>query len=287
LSRANQAIESGAIKNEIAPVSVVMISLNESHNIDEVCLNLKGWAKNIFLIDSYSSDDTVEIALSHGVHVVQNKFLGFGDQWNYALDNLNIDTPWTMKLDPDERLSDELKINLRNEMLRSNSAAFSIDRRLWFMERPLPIYQNIVRVWRTGKCKFSDVTVNEYPIINGDISKVNGNLEHFDSPNLEHWLNKQNKYTTLEAVIAFKQQRLSDEALLLGTPLQRRMWLKKNFYKLPFRYLILFLYYWLICGVWRAGSVGYMWCRLRTDIMRIVDYKRKEMKIKAINKEKI
>ena len=270
-----------SINNEIAPVSVIMISLNESHNIDEVCHNLKGWAQNIFLVDSFSSDDTIKIALSHGVHVVQNKFLGFGDQWNFALENLDINTPWTMKLDPDERLSNELKINLRNAMLNSNSDAFSIDRRLWFMERPLPIYQNIVRIWRTGKCKFSDVPVNEYPMINGDISKVNGNLEHFDSPNLEHWLEKQNKYTTLEAKIAFEQGKLSDEAILLGTSLQRRMWLKKNYYKVPFRYFSLFFYYWVFCGVWRAGSVGYMWSRLRTDVMRLVDYKKKEMELKA------
>ena len=271
----------GDINNKIAPVSVIMISLNESHNINEVCHNLKGWAQNIFLVDSFSSDDTIEIALSHGVHVIQNKFLGFGDQWNFALENLDIDTPWTMKLDPDERLSDELKMNLRNAMLNSNSDAFSIDRRLWFMERPLPIYQNIVRVWRTGKCKFSDVPVNEYPIINGDISKVIGNLEHFDSPNLEHWLEKQNKYTTLEAIIAFEQGKLSDEAILLGTSLQRRMWFKKNYYKVPFRYFSLFFYYWAFCGVWRAGSVGYMWSRLRSDVMRLVDYKKKEMELKA------
>ena len=271
----------GGINNEIAPVSVIMISLNESHNIDEVCHNLKGWAQNIFLVDSFSSDDTIKIALSHGVHVVQNKFLGFGDQWNFALENLDINTPWTMKLDPDERLSNELKINLRNAMLNSNSDAFSINRRLWFMERPLPIYQNIVRIWRTGKCKFSNVSVNEYPIINGNVSKVNGNLEHFDSPNLEHWLEKQNKYTTLEAIIAFEQGGLSDEAILLGTPLQRRMWLKKNYYKIPFRYFLLFFYYWVFCGAWRAGTVGYMWSRLRSDVMRLVDYKKKEMEIKS------
>jgi len=268
------------IDNVVAPVSVVMISLNESHNMNDVCLNLKGWAKHIFLVDSFSSDDTIEIALSHGVHVVQNEFLGFGNQWNFALENLDINTPWAMKIDPDERLSDELKVNLRKAMLSGNSDAFSLDRRLWFMDRPLPIHQNIVRVWRTGKCKFSDVSVNEYPIIDGSISKVSGNLEHFDSPNLEHWLAKQNKYTTLEAVIAFEQGKLSDEPILLGTTLQRRMWLKKNFYKLPFRYLILFFYYWIFCGVWRAGSVGYMWSRLRTDVMRLVEYKRKEMEIK-------
>tara|TARA_B110000008_G_C16974874_1_gene565435 strand:- start:1003 stop:1785 length:783 start_codon:yes stop_codon:yes gene_type:complete len=257
-----------------------MISLNESHNIDEVCRNLKGWAQNIFLVDSFSADDTVKIALKHGVKIIQNEFQGFGNQWNFALENLDIDTPWTMKLDPDERLSDELKINLRNKMLESSSTAFSVDRRLWFMGKPLPIFQNIVRVWKTGQCKFSNVLVNEYPIINGNISKVRGSLEHFDSPNLEHWLNKQNKYTSLEALISFNNKELSEKPVLFGSSLQRRMWLKKNYYKIPFRYLILFLYYWIFCGLWRAGSVGFMWCRLRTDVMRLVDYKRKEMQLK-------
>ena len=264
-----------------------MISLNESHNIEKVCENLSGWAKDVFLVDSFSDDDTVEIAKSKGVHVVQNEFKGFGNQWNFALENLEIDTPWTMKLDPDERLSDELKDNLRNQMLTSNSCAFSLDRRLWFMGKPLPIYQNIVRVWRTGQCKFTDISVNEYPIISGDVSRVRGTLEHLDSPNLEHWLEKQNKYTSLEADIAFRRGKMADDTIFFGSSLQRRMWLKKNFYKLPFRYLILFLYYWLLCGVWRAGPVGFMWCRLRSDIMRLVDYKRKEMKIRATNKEKI
>jgi glycosyltransferase involved in cell wall biosynthesis len=62
-----------------------MISLNEGHNLDAVLRNLTGWARQVFLVDSYSQDDTVDIALRYGVHVVQRKFLGFGDQWNFAL----------------------------------------------------------------------------------------------------------------------------------------------------------------------------------------------------------
>src|SRR6202163_4732475 len=91
------------------PVAVVMISLNEAQNMEGVLQNLKGWAQEIFLVDSYSSDGTVDIALRHGVNVVQRRFRGFGDQWNFALRELPITAPWTMKLDPDERLPDTLK----------------------------------------------------------------------------------------------------------------------------------------------------------------------------------
>ena len=101
----------------VAPVAVVMISLNEAHNMEAVLENLKGWAQEVFLVDSYSQDETVDIALRYGVHVVQRSFRGFGDQWNFALRELPITAPWTMKLDPDERLSDELKANIAQEPL--------------------------------------------------------------------------------------------------------------------------------------------------------------------------
>ncbi len=91
-----------------------MISLNEAHNMEAVLQNLAGWAQEVFLVDSYSADDTIDIALKHGVQVVQRRFRGFGDQWNFALQELPITAPWTMKLDPDERLTDELKASIES-----------------------------------------------------------------------------------------------------------------------------------------------------------------------------
>jgi hypothetical protein len=281
------SLESNAGKSETlgcwqpgsAPVAVVMISLNEGHNMEAVCQNLAGWAQEVFLVDSYSRDDTIDIALGHGVHVVQRKFLGFGNQWNFALHELPITAPWTMKLDPDERLSDELKANLLVAMQRSDTNGLSLVRRLWFMGRALPVRQTLVRVWRTGLCRFTDVAVNEHPIVEGPITHVAGDMQHHDSPDLDHWLEKQNRYTTAEAIIAYSKSPLADTPRLLGSALQQRMWLKKNFYRVPFRYSLLFLYLWLWKGTWRTGWVGYAWARLRSDVMRLREYKRKEMEI--------
>ncbi|MCX7858353.1 MAG: glycosyltransferase family 2 protein [Deltaproteobacteria bacterium] len=263
----------------IAPVSVVMISLNEGHNMRNVLENLKGWAQEVFLVDSYSQDDTVDIALSYGVYVVQRRFTNFGDQWNFALQMLPIKAPWTMKLDPDERLSEELKSNIVDTLKRYDIAGISVRRRLWFMNRSLPVYQTLVRIWRTGRCHFSDVAVNEHPIVEGKVINVDGYLEHYDSPDIEHWIEKQNRYTTLEAIMAFKNEPLADTPKFFGTPLQRRMWLKKNFRKIPFRFFLLFLYNYLIQGAWRAGWVGYAWARLRADVMRFREYKLREIEI--------
>ena len=266
-------------KSGSAPVAVVMISLNECHNMEAILQNLKGWAHEVFLVDSYSRDNTLDIALRHGVHVVQRRFRGFGDQWNFAMQELPITAPWTMKLDPDERLTVDLKENLEAAMKRNNADGFSMERRLWLMGCALPVRQQLVRVWRTGKCHFTDVSVNEHPILEGTIELVSGDMEHHDSPDLEHWLEKQNRYTTAEAISAYNRSPLADTPHLIGSVLQRRMWFKQYFHHLPFRYSLLFLYHWLWLGAWRAGWVGYAWAKLRSDVMRFREYKLREMEL--------
>lgn len=273
-TRANLSSHRGA-----APVAVVMIALNEAHTLEAVLRNLEGWAQEVFLVDSYSTDGTVDIALRHGVHVVQRRFRGFGDQWNFALRELPITAPWTMKLDPDERLTASLKHAIEQAIAEGQADGLSVYRRLWFMSRPLPAGHDLVRVWRTGRCRFTDVAVNEHPIVTGVLRHVDGELEHHDSPDLEHWLDKQNRYTTAEAVASYRAQKLADKPRLFGTPLQRRMWVKRHFMKLPFRYLALFLYHYLVLGAWRTGWVGYAWSRLRTDVYRLWEYKLREMRL--------
>lgn len=270
-------------KPGVAPVAVVMISLNEGPNMEAVCRNLEGWAQEVFLVDSISQDDTVDIALRHGVYVVQRRFQGFGDQWNFALRELPITAPFTMKLDPDERLSDQLKQEIINTLSRTctttDADGFFVNIRLFFMEQPLPVRLRLLRLWRTGKALMSDVLVNEHLQVRGSLAELKHDIEHHDSPDLDHWLDKQNKYTTAEAVATYNRHKLSDEPRLCGSPLQRRMWIKKHYVKFPFRYVALFLYHYLVLGAWRAGWVGYAWSRLRCDVYRLCEYKLREMRI--------
>lgn len=256
-----------------------MITLNEAHNLSAVLDNIQGWAEEIFIVDSYSSDDTVDIALRYGAHVVQRAFRGFGDQWNFALENLPITSRWTMKLDPDERLSDELKNSMLKALGEDKFDGYGLTRRLWFMGKPLPITQSLVRIWRTGKCRFTNVAVNEHPVVNGEITSLDGYLEHLDSPDLTHWYFKQNKYTTAEALMRFRSEQFSDVPSLFGTPFQRRMWIKAHFLQLPMRYHALFFYHYFFLGAWRAGRVGYIWAGLRVEVFRAIEYKLREMRI--------
>lgn len=260
-----------------APVAVILIALNEAHHLEETLKNLMGWAQEVFLVDSFSADDTVDIALRHGVHVVQRKFSGFGDQWNFALQELPITAPWTMKLDPDERLTPRLKTSIESMIQAGDQDGIIIQRRLWFMGERLPVCQSLLRVWRTGTCRFSDVLVNEYPEVSGRLATAEGEMEHHDSPDLDHWFTKQNRYSTAEAITKYEGRSLAAKPRLLGTSVERNMWLKHNFWKFPGRYVILFLYHLIVLGAWRIGRVGWIWSRLRTEVYRSMEYKWYEM----------
>jgi len=259
------------------PVAVVMISLNEAHNMRAVLNNVSGWAQEVFLVDSCSKDETIDIALEFGVHIVQRTFRNFGDQWNFALRQLPISAPWTMKLDPDERLTDNLKKSI-NSIIKNNSTdGIILQRRLWFMGKILPVNQSIIRLWRTGNCRFTEVAVNEHPIVNGKIINAEGYLEHHDSPDLDHWIIKQNRYTTMEAINQYKGGALSVIPSFFGTKLERRMWIKRNFWNIPGRYIILYFYHLFILGAWKAGKVGVHWSHLRVEVYRMWEYKKYEI----------
>ena len=261
-----------------APVTVIMITLNEGHQLQEALSNLKGWASSVFIVDSYSSDETISIALQNGVSVVQRKFKGFGDQWNFALSTAPVFTPWVMKFDPDERMDNTLKDSLTKCMsIESDYNSIAITRRLWFINRPLPVRQSLVRLWKAGYCKFSDVPVNEHPIVVGKSIFADGELQHFDSPHLDHWLNKQNKYTTAEAINQATSKVLSARPSIFGNKLEMRMWLKKFFWWFPLRFQFLFLYHYFYLGTFRAGQAGYIWSKLRVFVYQLWEFKYKEI----------
>jgi len=261
------------------PVTIIMLTLNEEHHLPEAIKNVKPWAEEIFIVDSCSTDGTVDIALEHEVKIVQRPFTNFGDQWNFALGRLPIKTPWTMKLDPDERVTPELFEEM-GRAIQSKDACdgYWIPRRLWFMGKPLHVKQDVLRLWKTGKCRFSDVIVNEHPLINGKIGKLKSIIEHFDSNNLHHWMDKQNRFTTMEAIMKVDGNRLSTKPKLLGNTLERRMFFKKYFEYIPFKFQLLWIYLMIIEGVWRDGDAGRTWAHLRVEVMRMKEFKYKEMK---------
>lgn len=259
-------------------IAVILITRNEAENLVGALENVRGFASEVWVLDSYSTDDTVGVAIAHGAQVAQRSFRGFGDQWNFALEHLPVRAAWTMKLDPDERLSSNLKASIAEAIAHDQVDGLSVRLSLWFMGRPLQVHQTMLRVWRTGTCRFTDVSVNEHPLVSGRISKASGDLIHLDSIDLHSWFDKQNHYTTAEAFNAVTGAKLGVAPALFRGPLPRRMWLKQNFGRLPFRYAFIQGYCLLVRGAWRSGSVGVTWSRLRADVHRMIGTKILEMR---------
>jgi len=260
------------------PITVIMLTLNEEYHLPGAIENVKEWAEEIFIVDSLSTDRTVDIALEHGVKIVQRPFANFGDQWNFALERLPIKTAWTFKLDPDERLSPELKSEIRALLEgRHQHVGYEMDRRLWFMGQPLHVLAPVLRLWRTGKCRFSDVIVNEHPLVDGSVGKLKRIMEHLDSRDLHHWCDKQNRYTTMRAIENARGASLSANPKLFGNSLERRMFFIKLFFHIPLRYLLQWLHEVILRGAWRSGRTGLTWARMRVEVRRMVEIKSREI----------
>lgn len=261
-------------------LSIVLITLNEAHNLERFFKSINGWVRNIFVIDSYSSDSTIDICLKFGAKVYQRRFDNFGNQWNAAIKIPEIKTKWVMKLDPDEIVTENLKKNINSKLRNSEDGTdgFYLTRKLFFFNKMLPVEQKHLRIWRNGKCLFTNSLVNEHATVIGETSSIKGYFEHHDSPNLEHWFSKQNKYTTAEATSFVKEMELAIEPNIFGNSTERRMFIKKHFFRFPFRYIILFIYHYLFLRTFISGKEGYYWSKLRTNVYQMIEYKIYEMK---------
>ena len=265
-------------------IAVLMITLNEAHNLEDIINQLQCWASEVFVVDSFSSDNTIDILKRYNIIYKQRKFTNFGDQWNYALNCFDIKSKFTMKLDPDERLTKKFKDLIAQDLKNQYYQGYSFDRILYFMGKELPITQEVTRIWLTGKAKFTDVLVNETPVIEGHIKKLGGKLLHMDSPNLEHWYAKQNQYSTSEAIAKLEKKDFPFKPSLFGDRNNKRMWVKKNFSNIPGRFLLLFFYYYILKGLFLAGKEGFIWSHLRSEVMRMREYKYYELSKKKNEK---
>lgn len=262
------------------PVTVIMLTLNEEFNLPGAIESVKDWAEEVFVVDSCSVDKTVDVALGHGVNIVQRPFTDYGDQWNWALKRLPIKTPWVMKLDADERVSPKLKQEIAAAIaVDPREHAFRVPVRLWFMGKPIHARICVVRLWRRGKARFSNVIVNEHILVDGATARLRNYIEHHDSPDLHHWWDKQNRYTTMRAIEIVKGQKLSAEPKLFGTALERHMFFIKVFFRILFRYQLQWIHELFIRGTWRDGWIGLTWTRLRINVRRLCELKVREMRI--------
>jgi len=194
-------------------LSVILITRNEEANLDDCLASLEGIAQQIVVVDTNSTDRTLEIAKNYGATLAQPlDWPGFGPQKNRALDLATGD--WVLSLDADERLTPALKSEILTAVNHSAHVdCFAIPRLSWYCGRFIrhsgwsPDY--VDRLFKRGTARFSDDLVHERLIPNGQVAKLNNPMLHYSFMNYSQVLQKLDRYSTASAEQAFAKGKTS------------------------------------------------------------------------------
>ena len=169
-------------------LTVLILTYNEEVNLPVTLASVCGWAGHVAVVDSFSTDKTVEIAADFDVPVYQNHFEHWASQRNWGFDNVPINTEWVLWLDADEQVTPELaqEITEALTMVEKDVAGFYMDRHFFFMGRWLkwggyaPNW--VLRLCRPDRTRLIPAGDREYFRIDGEARYLKGYLHHEDPP---------------------------------------------------------------------------------------------------------
>ena len=252
-----------------AGVSVLVPTLDEELNLPE-CLRSVEWADEVFVVDSFSQDRTVELARSSGATVVQHAFESYSRQKNWALDTLPFRNDWVLILDADERATSGLRCEIEATLRNTDYAGFYVNRRFIFLGawiRHAGWYPSWnLRLFRHRLGRYDDREVHEHVVLNGAAGYLRNDLLHLDRRGLEAFVARHNRYSTLEAAARFKTERDAPDRArlplsLLASPVQRKRFLRERIWpRVPAKPLALFVYMYLVRRGFLDGRAGLALC---------------------------
>lgn len=248
----------------MADLTVIILTKNEELNLEKCILSLRNCVKRIVIIDSYSDDGTISLAKSLGADVYEHPFENHAAQFNWALDNVNLETEWVMKVDADEELSSELvcEINQKLDVLQNYVTGVILRRRVYFMGRWLKhggkYPELLLRIFRVGHGKSEMKLMDEHLIVSdGKVVTFNNDFIDRNNKSLEWWINKHNWYSNKEVLDQQMKLDKLNENESVGETAQsaqariKRFLKRHGYYSLPkfFRAHMYFLYrYYLRLG---------------------------------------
>ncbi len=252
-----------------APVSVVILAVNEEINIAD-CLASCRWCDDVHVVDSCSEDRTVEIARAMGAQVHEHPFESFGKQRNWAIDNVPVRHDWIFHLDADERFTENLVRAMRERLAADpQEAGFHVPQKLMLMDRWLrraggyPTYQ--MRLFHKERMRFCDYGHGQRELTDGRVGVLDEPYLHYSfSKGLYDWLEKHNRYSSLEAlrVIGDTNQEWSPGDLFSRHRVRRwRAW-KVFSYHLPFRASLRWFVILFVMGGIFEGRAGWFYAGL-------------------------
>jgi glycosyltransferase involved in cell wall biosynthesis len=188
------------VVESMLPVSVVIITLNEERAISR-CLSSVSFAEEIIVVDSGSTDRTVEIAESYGAKVIKQEWLGYGKQKQFAVNQATHD--WVYCLDADEWVSDKLERSIHSLFPQPEFFAYESPRCNKFLGRWLrhgegyPDYN--LRLFHRQHARWTEDVVHEHVYTDAEIGRIDGDLMHESEEGVRNYLDKQSRYTDLQA----------------------------------------------------------------------------------------
>ena len=269
-ARATLSEESGSAGARTAPVAAVVLTLNEERNLPGCLASLAGWVREIFVVDSGSTDGTLAIAREAGATVFQHPFEHYGAQRNWAIDNLPIAAPWTLHVDADERITPELCESITAALARGSASlgqidGFLVSRRTMFMGRWIqhgghyPAWH--LRLVRTGAARCEDRLYDQHFYVAGAVQKLQGDLIDTLTPDLATFTARHLRWAALEAA---EQEAPADAVgrirgkLATDNAIERRRWLRDWYARLPLfvRPTAYFLYRYIVRLGFLDGRAG-------------------------------
>lgn len=212
------------------PLSVAIITLDAASQL-EACLQSAAFADEIVVVDSGSTDGTQALAERHGARVIQQEWLGFGPQKQFAVEAARHD--WVLCLDADERVTPALQTAIESALeIGQNSAstaaaphAYRFPRCNRFLGRYLKHGEGYpdwsLRLFNRRHARWSDDAVHEKVVCDGPIGTITGDLLHDSAESLSSYLTKQNRYTSLAADMALAAGKHSSVGRVALSPLVR------------------------------------------------------------------
>lgn len=222
-------------------ITAIILTHNEEANLAACLESLKGLDCQVFVVDSHSTDRTVEIAQSLGAEVVARAFVNQAEQFNWALDNLPIRGQWTLRLDADEYLLPELREEIARVLptLPPEVTGLYLRRRLIFLGRWMrhgghyPTW--ILRLFRTGKARSELIDINEHVVLlEGESKNLENDFVDENHKGLAFWTMKHEKHAGRKVEFLAKLADGYDEGWikprLLGSQAERKRWLMSRVY---------------------------------------------------------
>ena len=272
-------------------ISIYILTYNEEIDIAD-CIESALLSDDVIVVDSFSTDRTIEIASTYPVQVVQHKFESHGKQRTWMLQEIVTKHEWVYILEADERMTPELFAECIEATKSPKAIGYYVAERVMFMGKWIrystqyPRYQ--MRLFQKGKVWFTDYGHTEREVCNGETDFLQETYPHYTSgKGLTRWIDKHNRYSSDEAEETIRQLeggQVCWRNLFFGkSEVEKRRALKDLSLRLPFRPLLRWVYMYFFLGGFLDGQAGFAWCTLQAFYEYLILLKVQEIKTQQQN----